>query len=166
MRRRVVCGLSETITTLPPQSALTSVDLPTFGRPATATKPLFIERFPHYPHPGRGCSPLTRYCERTDDSVTRLCRFCADSARQLPRLRQQVARRRRHHLVRGVAKHDPVERELPQPLPTSAAGGRRDRHRLDVTGPVARGHRGGDRRPLRAHPERIRRVLDVDAFED
>ena len=41
MRRRVVCGLSETIATLPPQSALTSVDLPTFGRPATATKPDF-----------------------------------------------------------------------------------------------------------------------------
>jgi hypothetical protein len=31
--------LSETIATLPPQSAFTSVDLPTFGRPATATKP-------------------------------------------------------------------------------------------------------------------------------
>ena len=29
----VVCGLSETIATLPPQSAFTSVDLPTFGRP-------------------------------------------------------------------------------------------------------------------------------------
>src|ERR671937_3183693 len=40
IRRLVVCGLSETIATLPPQSALTSVDFPTFGRPATATKPL------------------------------------------------------------------------------------------------------------------------------
>src|SRR5918995_5891184 len=39
MRRRVVCGLSETIATLPPASAFTSVDLPTLGRPATATKP-------------------------------------------------------------------------------------------------------------------------------
>src|SRR6185437_6171228 len=44
MRRRVVCGLSETIATLPPQSALTSVDFPTFGRPATATNPLLIAR--------------------------------------------------------------------------------------------------------------------------
>src|SRR5213078_791758 len=44
MRRRIVCGLSETIATLPPQSALTSVDLPTFGRPATATKPDFTTR--------------------------------------------------------------------------------------------------------------------------
>ena len=42
MRRRVVCGLSETIATLPPQSALTSVDLPTFGRPATETMPDLI----------------------------------------------------------------------------------------------------------------------------
>jgi hypothetical protein len=39
MRRLVVCGLSETIATLPLHSAFTSVDLPTFGRPATATKP-------------------------------------------------------------------------------------------------------------------------------
>ena len=37
--RRVVCGLSETIATLRPTIALTSVDLPTFGRPARATKP-------------------------------------------------------------------------------------------------------------------------------
>ena len=37
--RRVVCGLSETIATLRPTIALTSVDLPTLGRPASATKP-------------------------------------------------------------------------------------------------------------------------------
>ncbi len=37
--RRVVCGLSETIATFSPTIALTSVDLPTFGRPASATKP-------------------------------------------------------------------------------------------------------------------------------
>ena len=37
--RRVVCGLSETIATFGPTIALTSVDLPTFGRPASATKP-------------------------------------------------------------------------------------------------------------------------------
>src|SRR5439155_22625808 len=37
--RRVVCGLSDTIATLRPTIALTSVDLPTFGRPASATKP-------------------------------------------------------------------------------------------------------------------------------
>ena len=40
--RRVVCGRSETIATLPPTIALTSVDLPTFGRPASATKPLRV----------------------------------------------------------------------------------------------------------------------------
>ena len=37
--RRVVCGLSETIATLWPIIVLTSVDLPTFGRPASATNP-------------------------------------------------------------------------------------------------------------------------------
>jgi hypothetical protein len=37
--RRVVCGLSLTIATLWPTMALTSVDLPTFGRPARATNP-------------------------------------------------------------------------------------------------------------------------------
>src|SRR4029077_3374591 len=39
---RVVCGRSETIATLAPTITLTSVDLPTFGRPAKATKPLRV----------------------------------------------------------------------------------------------------------------------------
>ena len=39
MCRRVVCGLSETIAIFRPTSAFTSVDLPTFGRPTTATMP-------------------------------------------------------------------------------------------------------------------------------
>jgi hypothetical protein len=36
---RVVCTLCETIDTLAPTSALTSVDLPAFGAPMTAMKP-------------------------------------------------------------------------------------------------------------------------------
>src|ERR1700692_1388712 len=36
---RVVCTLRETIVTLEPTSALTSVDFPTFGAPISATKP-------------------------------------------------------------------------------------------------------------------------------
>src|SRR6201996_2325429 len=36
---RVVCTLRETIVTLAPTSALTSVDLPTLGAPISATKP-------------------------------------------------------------------------------------------------------------------------------
>src|SRR5262249_43311400 len=36
---RVVCTLRETIVTLEPTSALTRVDLPTFGAPISATKP-------------------------------------------------------------------------------------------------------------------------------
>ncbi len=40
--RLVVCGRSETIATFSPTTALTNVDLPTFGRPASATKPLRV----------------------------------------------------------------------------------------------------------------------------
>ena len=36
---RVVCTFFETMVTLEPTSALTSVDLPTFGAPISATKP-------------------------------------------------------------------------------------------------------------------------------
>jgi hypothetical protein len=36
---RVVCTLGVTIETLAPTSALSSVDLPTFGAPISATKP-------------------------------------------------------------------------------------------------------------------------------
>src|SRR5256885_16989096 len=46
MANRVVCGLSDTIETLVPTSAFTSVDLPTFGLPTTATTP---ERRPRGP---------------------------------------------------------------------------------------------------------------------
>src|SRR3954447_20716049 len=38
----VVCTLRETIVTLEPTSALTSVDLPTFGAPISATKPQLV----------------------------------------------------------------------------------------------------------------------------
>src|SRR5215470_16966391 len=104
-RRRVVCGLSETIATLPPASALTSVDFPTFGRPATATNPLL--KGP-YPHPGWGSMPAAL---GGDDSrlwrtcLSRVRDECGTSARawsvlrgrgrprpsvQLPRVRQQL----------------------------------------------------------------------------
>src|SRR2546428_9105089 len=40
MRLRVVCGLGVTIATLAPTRALSSVDLPTFGRPTMAAYPV------------------------------------------------------------------------------------------------------------------------------
>src|SRR5277367_5197920 len=43
IRARVVCTLRETIVTLEPTSALTSVDLPTLGAPISATKPQRVE---------------------------------------------------------------------------------------------------------------------------
>src|ERR1700742_510245 len=39
IRARVVCTLRETMVTFEPTSALTRVDLPTFGAPISATKP-------------------------------------------------------------------------------------------------------------------------------
>src|SRR3954463_15371951 len=43
IRARVVCTLRETMVTLAPTSALTSVDLPTLGAPISATKPHRVE---------------------------------------------------------------------------------------------------------------------------
>ncbi len=53
--RRVVCGLSETIATFWPTIALTRVDLPTLGRPASATNPDRV---------ATSGSPLTRTAAR------------------------------------------------------------------------------------------------------
>ena len=39
MRWRVVCGLRDVIETFAPTSRLSSVDLPTLGRPTIATRP-------------------------------------------------------------------------------------------------------------------------------
>src|SRR5690242_17480241 len=44
MRCRVVCGLAVTMLTFWPTSAFTSDDLPTLGRPTTATIPLRMDR--------------------------------------------------------------------------------------------------------------------------
>src|SRR5918999_3292278 len=60
MRRRVVFGTAEVIATLSPHSAFTSVDLPTLGRPATATNPLFT-RYPTRGTPAH--HPLRSYSE-------------------------------------------------------------------------------------------------------
>src|SRR5690349_25121284 len=104
-RRRVVWGLSETIATLPPASAFTSVDFPTFGRPATATNPLL--QGPH-PHPGGDAGPAAHGDD--DSRGRRVClsrvgnesapsapadsrpRGSAAGARsvQVPRVRQQL----------------------------------------------------------------------------
>src|SRR4051794_15539077 len=141
MRLRVVCGLSETIATLPPARALTIVDLPTLGRPARATNPLFT---PACSHPGAGSGT---------------------SARQLPRLGEQVDRRKGDELARVPGERDLVEAELDQPLAAPAARRRGDPDRLQVARPAALRDRAHDRRLLGADAERVRRVLDVDALE-
>src|SRR3954469_2280 len=102
-RRRVVCGLSETIATLPPQSALTSVDLPTFGRPATAMKPLLMLRLLDGattrsrgrppPDKGWGCRPATHTVDGTGSGRTQLPQMRAEFSRaSLPSLRQELGR--------------------------------------------------------------------------
>src|SRR5215831_4968086 len=180
-RRRVVCGLSETIATLPPASALTSVDFPTFGRPATATNPLLKD--PH-PHPGWGSMPAAL---GGDDS--RLRRTCPSRVRaecgtsalaggalrarcrprasvQLPRVRQQLGRRVADDLALAVPERHPVDAELVEPLAAAAARRRRDADRLEVARPAAGDDGTADRALLRAHAEGVRRVLHVHAFED
>src|SRR5215218_5139860 len=175
-RRRVVCGLSETIATLPPQRALTSVDLPTFGRPATAMKPLLMprrlddgparKRRRPPPDNGWGCLPATHTVDGTDHRRTHLHKFRAESSRvELPRLRQELGRPVRHDLAGAVRERHAIQPELPQPLPTTAARRRRDADGLEIPRPASLGDRARDRRLLRAHAERVRRVLDVHALE-
>src|SRR5690349_2438027 len=126
-RRRVVCGLSETIATFPPASAFTSVDFPTFGRPATATNPLLTSP---YPHPGWGTMPAalggddtargrTALSPNRDESGTSASGHRAPVRRrsaELPRVRQQLGRRVRHELAVVVPERHPLEPELVQPL--------------------------------------------------
>src|SRR5262245_47899727 len=184
MRRRVVFGLSETIATLPPQRAFTSVDLPTFGLPATAMKPLLISgrldrerggirRRPR-PNQGWGCLPATHTVERTERRRTRSRQICAKSLHaarasasrvQIPRLRKEFGRRVRHDLPRTVRERHTIETELPQPLPAAAARRRGDADRLEVTRPTALGDRPRDRRLLGANSERVRSVLDIHTLE-
>src|SRR3954454_10938283 len=155
-RRRVVCGLLETIATLPPQSALTSVDLPTFGRPATAMKPLLMllrltgasargRRRPP-PDKGWGCRPATHTVDGTGSLRTHVRQLRAESSRvELPRLGQKFSRGVRHDLACAVRERHAVEPELPQPLPAPAAGRRGDPDRLELAGPAPFHDRARDR---------------------
>src|SRR4029453_3740155 len=61
---RVVCALGDTIATLVPTSALTSVDLPTLGGPSNATNPQGVR--PSLLAPGM-LSPLSRSREETEE---------------------------------------------------------------------------------------------------
>src|SRR3954454_7775288 len=179
IRRRVVCGLSETIATLPPQSALTSIDFPTFGRPATATKPLFMSPETGNPHPGWGPIPTALEGDRTGVRRMCLCPVRADSVKsrgrarrfrwtrsvELPRIGKQLGRRSRHDLALAVSESNALEPELVQPLAAAAARRGGDPDCLEVPGSAPLHDRPRQRRPLRADSERIRRVLDVHALE-
>src|SRR5438128_7238101 len=137
MRRLVVCGLSETIATLPPQSALTSVDLPTFGRPATATNPLLI------------VSARTAYIPRACVSAA----SCGES--QLEGVRQQRGRRSRNNLAVGAGVDHALQPKLDEPLPAAPARRSRNRNRLQLAGPAALRQRARECSLLRADAERV-----------
>src|SRR5262245_65146461 len=120
MRLRVVCGLSDTMATLAPQRAFTSVDLPTFGRPATATKPLLTAVPDVSSEPGLWERPSS---PSHSASVTGETRHVGDStapaSSQLERVRQELRRRRDDDLTARPRVHDSVEPELDEPLPAA-----------------------------------------------
>src|SRR5881392_4173683 len=179
IRRRVVCGLSETIATLPPASAFTSVDLPTLGRPATATNPLLTRarrraRDPH-PHPYLGgARPSSLAVDDTAEMRSRGRRKrvgprpnCNDCSRgQIPRLREQFTRRERDYFSLRIRERHALDPKLVQPLSAAAAGRGRDRDLGEVAGTAPVDDGAGDRGPLGADSKRIRGVLDVDALVD
>ena len=101
MSRRVVCGLSDTIATFCPTSAFTRVDLPTFGRPTTATIAAA--------EPARRSSPRI----------------------PLERGRQELRERPHETLAceRLATTTSALGPELPEHLPARAAGRRRARRR-------------------------------------
>ena len=127
LARRVVCGRSEMIATLAPTIALTSVDLPTLGRPARPTKPARVG------HPRSPRSRLHQYAllQREHLAVVGLVVVAAEVEHAVDRRLDQV---------RGVRRADDDVAEL------ARAGGRAgavDREREHVGGLVrARGARG------------------------
>src|SRR5215831_11179343 len=137
IRRRVVCGLSETIATFPPHSPLTSVDLPTFGRPATATNPLLIEYKGGGSHARR-----RRLCTGGAAASPTRKRFeLVAEGSQLEVVGQEFRGSGGHHFAIGLPIHDPLEIQLHEPLTTAAAGRSCDRDRLQVSGSAALRHR-------------------------
>src|SRR5207248_8330099 len=102
-------------------------------------------------------------CPRSDALRPRRSR--TSRLRKLPRVRKQVGGDVFGDRVVVPPEIDALEPPLVQPLPAAATGRRGDSDRLELarTQAGARGRR--DRRPLRAHAERISRVLDVHAVE-
>src|SRR6266567_6822404 len=132
IRCLVVCGLSETIATFEPVSALTSVDFPTFGRPATATKPDLI------PRSGAGKAGTSALW--SPPSSLRL--------RQVPRFRQQVAGRPGGDRPVRTPEAHLGDAPLVQPLAAAAARRGGDPGRFDVARLAAGRGSGRERRLL------------------
>ena len=135
MRRRVVCGRSLTMLTFWPTRALTSVDLPTLGRPRTATKP---ERKP-------GGGPSGQPGRRPSDL---LARRAVGAALAAPA--HDAPPRRREGRPQEVVQPPGARRAA------DARHARRDRR--TPRAPAGRRRRAGHRRPAmpRRRPSRLR----------
>ena len=108
----------------------------------------------------------TTHCDRNEEVRTGhgACRSSQASG-QPARTTRAAARRRHRHDSAAVAEDDALDAHLVQPLPAAAARRRGDRGDDEVPGPVALRDRPRERRPLRAHAERIGGVLDVHALD-
>src|SRR4051794_7199095 len=160
--RRVVCGLSDTIATFWPTIALTSVDLPTFGRPARATSParVFISLTTLISSIGAGAS---LYASSRPEAER------AGRRRRLPR--QDLSLHRQHLTVVDLVVHpDEVQGPMHDGLADvlGVRGADDDVAELARTGDVGLGLVDRERqdvcRPLLAAPLRVelRDPLRVD----
>ena len=140
--------------TLWPTSRLTSVDLPTLGRPSTATKPERNEGALMAPGRGNRKGARSRSAERTTRT---------DQARR-------GARPAAAESVPAPARAPPGRARRTRPAPAGRrrrAGGRagRGRHGEGGEAALAGRDRGGQGGALGAQADRVRGVLDVHAGE-
>ena len=163
---RRVAASSETIATLSPRSALTSVDLPTFGRPrrrrSRSSRGLTAGSRPHRVHGRPAASPTPIYDTRVrPNRVERAVSTVASPSVTCRRAQRALG----VTTISPGSEHDAIE-------PNSCSHWRQPPHGDAVIaiaskspGPVALGDRARKRGPLRADAERVRGVLDVHALD-
>ena len=143
------------IATFSPQSALTSVDLPTLGRPATATTP--SSRAPSYgaPRPTTHSIVTPKFARLGDTASSRnregrLHRSSLEIGRA--RTTRAGAHRRSSHDPLAVPEDDSRHPHLCEPLPAAAARGRGHRRATKSPGRYPRRSRARTPSAPRRHP--------------